>query len=150
MSLRRLLPTPILPKMLAMPSSTSAFRPSWPSRRTTAPNNQHNNNAIVATDYHYEQSEAPVVAAACTPVPKYVHIGTRYPVTLNYCPNCGKQNITTMTRTKPTGGTWIGVLAGFVIFWPLFWLPLCIRSMKQTNHHCPNCRTKVGRVKAYH
>ena len=115
-------------------------------------NTTNNNHTTTPTTspppmtYDYGRVDEPIAVA---PVPKYIHLGTRHPVTLNYCPCCGKQNVTTITRTKATGGTWAGVVVGLVVFWPLCFIPLVVKSMKQTNHHCPNCRAKVGRVKAY-
>lgn len=80
---------------------------------------------------------------------KYVYIDSRKPVTLTMCPSCTKQHVTTSTRTKPNGVTAICVVAGVFIFWPLCWIPLCIRPMKQTNHYCTCCGAKVGRVKPF-
>mmetsp|Transcript_17648 Transcript_17648/g.42955 ORF Transcript_17648/g.42955 Transcript_17648/m.42955 type:complete len:176 (-) Transcript_17648:2131-2658(-) len=80
---------------------------------------------------------------------QYVYIDSRKPVTLTMCPKCTKEHVTTTTRTKPNGVTAICVVAGVFIFWPLCWLPLCIRPMKQTNHYCTCCGAKVGRVKPF-
>jgi LITAF-like zinc ribbon domain len=80
---------------------------------------------------------------------KYVFIDSRKPVTLTYCPRCYQEHVTTSTRTKANGTTALCVVAGVVIFWPLCWLPLCIREMKQTNHYCTKCGCKVGRVKPF-
>ncbi len=80
---------------------------------------------------------------------RYVDVGSRKPVMLTYCPTCAKQQISTHTRTKATGTTWVCVLAGVFIFWPLCWLPLVIQPMKQTNHYCNGCGAKVGRVKPF-
>ena len=76
--------------------------------------------------------------------------GSRSPVVLSYCPHCSKQDITTRTKTTATGATWVAGVAGFVIFAPLVLVPFCVRSMQQTNHHCPNCGVKVGKVPAFH
>ena len=81
--------------------------------------------------------------------PRYVDVGTRRPATLNYCPRCGKEHVVTQTRTKTTGATWLSCLVGFFIFWPLCWIPFVCKPMKQTNHYCPSCRAKIGRVKAF-
>ena len=80
---------------------------------------------------------------------QYVYIDSRKPVTLTMCPKCTKEHVTTTTRTKPNGVTAICVVAGVFIFWPLCWLPLCIRPLKQTNHYCTCCGAKVGRVKPF-
>jgi predicted RNA-binding Zn-ribbon protein involved in translation (DUF1610 family) len=78
-----------------------------------------------------------------------VAVPTRRPVQLTSCPNCGKQNVTTCTRTKATGITWVCVGVGVFVFWPLCWIPLVVDPMKQTNHYCQNCGVKVGRVKPF-
>ena len=80
---------------------------------------------------------------------KYIYIGSRHPVTLTYCPKCAKEHVATRTHTKITGTTWVCVVAGLAIFWPLAWLPLCLKPTKQTNHYCQNCGCKVGRVKPF-
>jgi LITAF-like zinc ribbon domain len=93
--------------------------------------------------------EAPRTEYSMVQRPKYVFVDSRKPVTLTYCPNCAKEHVMTKTHTKANGTTAICVVAGILIFWPLCWLPLCIRSMKQTNHYCTSCGTKVGRVKPF-
>jgi hypothetical protein len=81
--------------------------------------------------------------------PRYIDVGSRKPVVLTYCPQCAKEHVTTTTQTKVTGTTWIFVAAGIIIFWPLCWLPLVVTPMKQTNHYCCSCGTKVGRIKPF-
>lgn len=80
---------------------------------------------------------------------KYIFIDSRNPVTLSYCPQCSEKHVTTKTQTKANGITAICVVAGLFIFWPLCWLPLCIKPLKQTNHYCTQCGAKVGRVKPF-
>lgn len=80
---------------------------------------------------------------------KYVFIDSRKPVVLTYCPKCYKEQAVTRTHTKANSTTALCVVAGVIIFWPLCWLPLCIKSMKQTNHYCTKCGCKVGRVKPF-
>lgn len=79
--------------------------------------------------------------------PRYVNIDSWKPVVLTYCPRCAKEHAMTHTRTKATGTTWLCVVAGVFIFWPLCWVPLVITPLKQTNHYCDSCGSKVGRVK---
>jgi len=81
--------------------------------------------------------------------PQYIPVGSRKPVMVTYCPNCVEKNVQTRTRTKANGTTWLCVGAGFLIFWPLCWVPLCVDDMKQTNHYCTSCGTKIGRVKPF-
>ena len=105
-------------------------------------------------------TNAAVLGSAVSPPPtqshysmveqrQYVYIDSRKPVILTMCPQCAKEHVTTTTRTKPNGVTAICVVAGVFIFWPLCWLPLCIRPLKQTNHYCTCCGAKVGRVKPF-
>jgi hypothetical protein len=93
----------------------------------------------------YNHTEQPSVVKAY----QYVFIESREPVVLTYCPKCYEENVTTRTHTKSNGITVLCVVAGVVIFWPLCWLPLCIKPMKQTNHCCTKCGCKVGRVKPF-
>ncbi|KAG7373270.1 LITAF-like zinc ribbon domain containing protein [Nitzschia inconspicua] len=106
-------------------------------------------------------SQPPSPSVVCTPSmkhaepaqmvngSKYVFVDSRKSVSLTYCPKCYEENIATRTHTKSTGTTALCVLAGVFIFWPLCWVPLCIKSMKQTNHYCTKCGCKVGRVKPF-
>ena len=61
------------------------------------------------------------------------------------CPHCHRQTVTT-TRDVIGVGTVIAILVVTILFWPLFWVPLCIPSCKRTNHFCGHteCRKKVG------
>ena len=80
----------------------------------------------------------------------YVEINSRHPVMISFCPSCNTQKCTTTTKTKASDATCVASLVGLVVCWPLFIVPFCVKGMKQTNHYCPNCGTKVGRVKAFH
>jgi LITAF-like zinc ribbon domain len=73
--------------------------------------------------------------------------GTRRPVELSMCPNCQKPNVRTMTRTYPSTGTWVGVVATALCFFPLAWVPLVVDTCKQTDHYCQSCGKKIGTVK---
>ena len=103
-------------------------------------------------------SEPPVVTGVypnANPTSKdgkknYVHITSRHPVMISYCPQCKTQEITTRTKTKSSDATCVAAIVGLIICWPLVFVPFCVKSMKQTNHYCPHCDTKVGRVKAFH
>ena len=68
--------------------------------------------------------------------------GSRSPVVLSMCPNCSKNQARTRTRTYPTIVTWLGVVVGAVVFFPLCWIPLVVDPMKQTDHYCQNCGGK--------
>lgn len=80
---------------------------------------------------------------------RYVNVGSRHPVMLTYCPSCAKTHTATHVHTKVTGTTWVCVIAGVFIFWPLCWVPLVVKGCKQTNHYCDGCGAKVGRVKPF-
>ena len=80
---------------------------------------------------------------------KYAMIISRQPVTLSHCPHCSKAKTQTSTVSKATTPTWLCVAAGAVLFLPLCWIPLVVKPMKQTNHFCQECGTKVGRVKPF-
>lgn len=104
------------------------------------------------TDSTYNSHTTPTTAqvpVAQVSKPKYVQIGSRKPVVLNYCPNCAVEHVGTNTRTKATGTTWVFVGVGVLVCWPLCWLPLVIKPMKQTNHYCVSCKKKIGRVKPF-
>mmetsp|Transcript_6670 Transcript_6670/g.7608 ORF Transcript_6670/g.7608 Transcript_6670/m.7608 type:complete len:164 (-) Transcript_6670:65-556(-) len=73
-------------------------------------------------------------------------IRSRYPVTLSICPLCQKHRSRTQTRTYPTCSTWFWVILLTVVFFPLFWIPLCCDSCKRTDHTCKNCGNIIGTI----
>mmetsp|Transcript_18344 Transcript_18344/g.28328 ORF Transcript_18344/g.28328 Transcript_18344/m.28328 type:complete len:155 (-) Transcript_18344:184-648(-) len=72
----------------------------------------------------------------------------RRPCHMDVCPHCGAQNIRTRTQTYPSCLTWVATGITFMLFWPLFWIPLCMDSCKQTDHFCQQCHANVGTLKA--
>jgi len=79
-------------------------------------------------------------------VPSPLQVG-RDPVSLT-CPHC-QANITTDIRVE--AGTVAWVSAGFLCAMScclLAWLPLCMPSLKDVTHRCPNCNALIGRFKA--
>eukprot|EP00934_Nitzschia_sp_Nitz4_P003504 Nitzschia sp. Nitz4//scaffold16_size188269//28917//29330//NITZ4_001774-RA/size188269-exonerate_protein2genome-gene-0.133-mRNA-1//1//CDS//3329538464//3494//frame0 len=116
----------------------------------------------VSSSYQSQQKPTPaqeptqvVTVAAAQQYPQvtggtpYVHIASRDPVVLSYCPKCQQQQVATRTRTKATGTTCVLATVTFCVFWPLFWVPFVARPCKQTNHYCAKCGNKVGRVKPF-
>jgi hypothetical protein len=91
----------------------------------------------------------PMSPAAQVKNSPYIHVTSREPVMITYCPRCAQQHINTRVRTNATGTTWVCVLVGAFIFWPLCWIPLLVKDCKQTNHYCAGCGAKVGRVKPF-
>eukprot|EP00525_Craspedostauros_australis_P013016 CAMPEP_0198135106 /NCGR_PEP_ID=MMETSP1442-20131203/60419_1 /TAXON_ID= /ORGANISM="Craspedostauros australis, Strain CCMP3328" /LENGTH=155 /DNA_ID=CAMNT_0043796267 /DNA_START=114 /DNA_END=581 /DNA_ORIENTATION=+ len=74
-------------------------------------------------------------------------IDGRTPMFLIRCPTCNRENVRTLTRTYPNAATWVFVGISAIVFTPLFWVPLVMDSMKQTDHFCQSCGGKVGTVK---
>jgi predicted RNA-binding Zn-ribbon protein involved in translation (DUF1610 family) len=106
-------------------------------------------NPTYSNNYTMEQAASTPQGEAKVLKPKYVDIQSRNPVVLTHCPHCGVEQVGTRTRTQSTGATWACCGAGFILFWPLCWLPFAIKEAKQTNHYCMSCNQKVGRVKAF-
>mmetsp|Transcript_11847 Transcript_11847/g.17405 ORF Transcript_11847/g.17405 Transcript_11847/m.17405 type:complete len:152 (-) Transcript_11847:101-556(-) len=63
------------------------------------------------------------------------------------CPYCQQGSITKV-REQVDGVTIVAVIVLLLVFWPLFWLPLCMPSCKATEHYCGNCQRKVGHADA--
>jgi hypothetical protein len=61
------------------------------------------------------------------------------------CPFCRAQTVT-RTRNQIDGVTMLVVVVMLFLFWPLFWLPLCMPSCKATNHFCTHCHQKIART----
>jgi len=74
---------------------------------------------------------------------------TREPTNLTTpCPYCGVQ-ARTKVQTFPNWLTWLSCIILAFVFWPICWIPLVVRSMKQTDHICTNCGRKLGTVGAF-
>jgi LITAF-like zinc ribbon domain len=83
-----------------------------------------------------------------SPDPKILRnivIQSRYPVTIDPCPYCGMETRTNVT-IGPNVVTWVIVIVLVLVFWPLFWLPLCMDSCKSTKHFCSKCGGEIGEV----
>ncbi|KAJ1659250.1 hypothetical protein IWQ61_001653 [Dispira simplex] len=63
------------------------------------------------------------------------------------CPYCGI-NIVTEIDHKVGVVAGVGALLIGFVFLPLFWVPLVMKSCKDTIHTCPNCHRFLGRVNA--
>ena len=61
------------------------------------------------------------------------------------CPFCRAQTVT-RTRNRIDGLTMIAVVVMCFLFWPLFWLPLCMPSCKSTKHYCMHCNQKIAKT----
>jgi cytochrome c553 len=59
------------------------------------------------------------------------------------CPFCHGQTVT-RTRDQMNGVTIIATIGLLFLFWPLFWIPLCMPSFKTTNHFCTRCHQKIS------
>jgi len=63
------------------------------------------------------------------------------------CPYCNRNGVTAL-RSKIDGITIVAIVVLLFLFWPLFWLPLCIPGCKRTDHYCQHCGKKLGEVSA--
>ncbi|OMJ10199.1 hypothetical protein AYI69_g10341 [Smittium culicis] len=59
------------------------------------------------------------------------------------CPNCNK-NVVTSIKRKAGGKTVAAVLGVGLVFWPLMWVPLTMKSLKKKVHVCPYCGIDLG------
>jgi hypothetical protein len=73
--------------------------------------------------------------------------GSRRPVQLNKCPKCSQAHVRTRTQTYPSALTWVSVVVGAIVFFPLCWIPLVVDPSKQTDHYCQSCGEKIGTIK---
>jgi hypothetical protein len=63
------------------------------------------------------------------------------------CPNCKAQVRTRVTHQADTI-TLVAVIALILLFFPLFWLPLCLPSCKSTEHYCSACNFRISKQEA--
>lgn len=73
---------------------------------------------------------------------------TRFPMMDITCSNC-QQVGRTKVRTAPAWQTWAATGVGFLLFWPLCWLPLVMDSCKKSEHFCTSCGHKLGTVQPF-
>jgi len=100
----------------------------------------------------YTPGPGPPPVAAGVPVVQTVVVGPsnfgRQPVR-TMCPNC--RNEVTTTTTEETG-VMAYIVAGLLCFVGCFCgcclIPLCMDSLKDIVHTCPNCNYKMGRFKS--
>jgi hypothetical protein len=87
-------------------------------------------------------------ASTPAPTPAITFGGSlgRSPVAVQ-CPFCRAQTVT-RTRNQIDGVTIIIVVVLLFLFWPLFFLPLCMPSCKSTNHFCTHCHQKIAKTEA--
>jgi LITAF-like zinc ribbon domain len=83
------------------------------------------------------------------PPPPQLEFTTRLPTVVPQCPHCHTTNVRTTTRTYPSPITWLAVLLVFLIFWPLFWVPLVLDQCRHTTHVCSHCHQEIGQVPAF-
>ncbi|KAI2507276.1 hypothetical protein MHU86_7112 [Fragilaria crotonensis] len=77
------------------------------------------------------------------------HSFRRAPTIMPSCPSCSKVMVRTKTRTQPSLGTWLAVIALLILFWPICWIPLVCDVFKRTDHYCSHCGVKVAEVKPF-
>lgn len=94
----------------------------------TAPRQQHQNQSVT---YSMNQHADPSF--------------TRFPMMDITCAQCHQVG-RTKVRTAPAWQTWAATGVGFLLFWPLCWLPLVMDSCKKSEHFCTNCGHKLGTV----
>ncbi|KAJ1969679.1 hypothetical protein IWQ62_000470 [Dispira parvispora] len=63
------------------------------------------------------------------------------------CPYCQK-NIVTEINHKVGMAAGMGMAVACCVFFPLFWIPLVMKSCKDTVHTCPECLRFLGRTGA--
>jgi lipopolysaccharide-induced tumor necrosis factor-alpha factor len=75
-----------------------------------------------------------------------VEINARHPIRLDACPYCNTKNMKTKTVTSPNLVTCIAVLIILLLFWPLFWIPLCMNQCMNTKHFCSECERELDEI----
>ncbi|KXS10663.1 hypothetical protein M427DRAFT_159023 [Gonapodya prolifera JEL478] len=60
-----------------------------------------------------------------------------------HCPVCNKQ-VNTVVRQKPSTSAWLAAGALFLVgAWPIAWVPLVVRALKDKHHKCSSCHAKL-------
>lgn len=126
--------------------------------RATAPPHSLDVPSPAGAHYHKDVEQASYIPPShphgkptvvrSSPNPTILHnivIRSRRPVTIDPCPYCGVKTRTSVT-IGPNIVTWIMVIVLLLVFWPLFWLPLCMDSCKRTKHSCSKCGGEIGEI----
>ncbi|PVU93469.1 hypothetical protein BB559_003257 [Furculomyces boomerangus] len=61
------------------------------------------------------------------------------------CPNC-HQNVVTVIKRKNGGKMALAVIGTAIVCWPLAWIPLLVKPLKDKKHACPSCGTDLGKT----
>jgi len=71
----------------------------------------------------------------------------RFPVRIT-CPRCSASVVTQVERRT---GAYAWLLTGLtcLVFWPLFFVPLCADCSQDAVHRCPACRKEIGVAKQF-
>jgi hypothetical protein len=103
-------------------------------------------SAPAATTTTTSYTISPPSASTPAPAPAIMYGGSlgRNSVAVQ-CPFCRAQTVT-RTRNQIDAVTLIVVVVMLFLFWPLFWLPLCMPSCKSTNHFCTHCHQKIAKT----
>lgn len=62
------------------------------------------------------------------------------------CGNC-RQTIVTQTIFSNGAAAYVAALIICLLFFPCFWVPLCMDSCKDVHHRCPSCGAELGAFK---
>mmetsp|Transcript_17779 Transcript_17779/g.20158 ORF Transcript_17779/g.20158 Transcript_17779/m.20158 type:complete len:183 (+) Transcript_17779:110-658(+) len=110
---------------------------------------QYGNNQMYGND----GENMVVVMGVTAEAPGNVVYDTSYvqhhedPVNVN-CPFCKVVGVQTDVRRQPGGLTWCCALIICCLFFPLAWIPFCVKSCLDAYHYCPNCRNFLGKKPA--
>ena len=66
-----------------------------------------------------------------------------FPVSM-VCPHCRNQ-VVTVVSYEPGNLTWLACFGLFFFTLCCFWIPFCIKSMKDVVHRCPRCGFVLGK-----
>ncbi|PVU93468.1 hypothetical protein BB559_003256 [Furculomyces boomerangus] len=61
------------------------------------------------------------------------------------CPNC-HQNIVTVIKKKNGKKMGLATVGTAIVRWPLAWIPLLVKPLKNKKHICPSCNTNLGKA----
>lgn len=116
-----------------------------PEERPTA-NISSSSSLAVPVAQHYADnpsSNNENVAVALVPAEETVYLmGLGYEPKEITCPFCEHQGVTSIRSTVDLF-TITAVVIIFLVFWPLFWIPLVAPGCKVTEHFCTHCHRKV-------
>ncbi|OLY81613.1 hypothetical protein AYI68_g4275 [Smittium mucronatum] len=118
------------------PGDPPPYTPRPIPNNTPLPQQIHNQTLIAIPPSYFQPTPY------ATPIIDFSAVDTNYPIRM-VCPYCNIPISTSVELYPGTQATLCSLLT-CLIFWPLFWVPLCSPVCLDRVHTCPNCSSVIA------